>query len=212
MERDIERTQTDVRIDAQDAGRGPYLERPQNVTRVVGIDLSLTSTGIATVRIGPGDTTITTQTVGSAPLSTRTGATLAQREARLRGLADKLIGHVVGATLVVIEGPAYTGAYGQAHDRSGLWWQVVSHAHYLGCKVAEVPPSNLKQYATGKGNAPKDHVLIEVSRRFSGVAIVGNDAADALVLAAMGARHLGHPIDGVPATHVRAMDKVRWPE
>lgn len=39
----------------------------------------------------------------------------------------------------------------------------------------------------------------------------GNDEADALVLAAMAHRHLGHPIDELPKTHLAAMDKIRWP-
>ena len=31
-----------------------------------------------------------------------------------------------------------------------------------GYPVVEVPPSNLKRYATGKGNSPKDQVLAAV--------------------------------------------------
>ena len=55
-------------------------------------------------------------------------------------------------------------------------------------------------------------MLLAVARRWPHVEIVGNDTADALALAAMGADHLGQPIAAMPATHRAALDKVDWPE
>ncbi|GMA22268.1 hypothetical protein GCM10025864_44320 [Luteimicrobium album] len=55
-------------------------------------------------------------------------------------------------------------------------------------------------------------MLAAVIRRHPTVDITGNDEADALILAAMGARHLGHPIDDVPATHLAAMNGGQWPD
>ena len=40
---------------------------------------------------------------------------------------------------------------------------------------------------------------------------ISNDEADALVLADMAARRLGHELVELPATHLRAMGTVPWP-
>jgi crossover junction endodeoxyribonuclease RuvC len=58
-------------------------------------------------------------------------------------------------------------------------------------------------------------VLTDVVRRYVGAAgtvLRGNDEADALVLAAMGSRHLGQPLEGsLPAAHLGAMAGAKWP-
>jgi crossover junction endodeoxyribonuclease RuvC len=52
-----------------------------------------------------------------------------------------------------------------------------------------------------------------VIRRYPDVDVDGNDVADALVLAAIGCRHLGSPLEeSLPANHLAAMNKIRWPE
>lgn len=45
-----------------------------------------------------------------------------------------------------------------------------------------VPPSSLKKFATGKGNAPKDNVLLAVFKKW-GVEFKSNDLADAYTAA-----------------------------
>jgi crossover junction endodeoxyribonuclease RuvC len=76
-----------------------------------------------------------------------------------------------------------------------------------------VPPATLKTYATGKGNASKDAVLAAVVKRYPGWAVTGNDVADAVVLMAMGARLLGHPLESsLPQSHLRALDKLTLPQ
>ncbi len=179
--------------------------------RVVGIDLSLTSTGICVV-LGHGPSPDIS--VYRHRSEGRAGATLTERFARLRDIRWAVL-DAVGADddLVVIEAPSL-GQSRQAgtHDRAGLWWTVVQALMARGIPVAEVPPSVRAKYATGAGNAGKDTVLAAVVRRYPQVEVSGNDEADALVLAAMGARHLGEPIDSLPQVHLAAMSKVRWPE
>lgn len=176
---------------------------------VVGIDLSLRSTGIAVIH---SDGAVTTRTVTSTG---KADDDLAAREHRLYVLTQRIVqnGRGYGSPpLVVIEQPAFSRTVGSQHDRSGLWWFVVRGLVEDGCRVVEVSPTARATYATGKGNAAKDRVLAAVVRRYPGVEVDGNDQADALVLAAMGARHLGRPIDDpMPATHLRAMSAVRWP-
>lgn len=178
--------------------------------RVIGLDLSLTATGFALIE----DATVTVRTITSKPR----GDSLADRQARLHNLvADLLINHMPTGPvdLVVIEQPAFSRTTGHHHDRSGLWWLVVDAIWGWSespLPVAEVSPTTLKKYATGRGNAGKDEVLLAVARRFPDVDLRDNNQADALWLAAMGARRLGQPVDDVPQHNQTAMAAVRWPE
>lgn len=190
------------------------------VTLIVGLDLSLTSTGAARVDytrgiLGPERVTVTLTRVESKPPRPPMGEqhpTLAQRSTRLRKLAGRITAQAFGADLVVVEGPAYGSGTGSVHDRAGLWWLVVGRLTGAGLNVVEVPPSSLKRYATGKGNAGKDQVLAATIDRYRHhVQVTGNDVADALILAAMGCHWTGQPIeDNLPKTHQAAVKAVRW--
>jgi Holliday junction resolvasome RuvABC endonuclease subunit len=163
---------------------------------VLGLDLSLTSTGAAVAEDGHCKT-----------WRVKPPAKLAGHE-RLAWLLERMHpgGHI---DLVVIEGPAF-GAKGSAyHQLAGLWWLVTHDFWSAALTPAIAPPASVKRYATGKGNAGKDDVLREVCRRFPDFG-GGNDEADALTLAAMGADHLGHPIAAMPATHRAALVAVEW--
>lgn len=174
---------------------------------VVGLDLSMTATGVALVDRMLGARTLLEKSKGTRADDIPT------RRARLRDLADRILAHTAGADLVAIEQPAYSQAAGAgSHDRSGLWWLVVDGLVDAGLPVVQVSPSSRPTYATGKGNAGKDAVIIAVTRRYWGVDVTDNNEADALVLAAMGARLMGRPIeDSLPQSHLRAMDKLALP-
>lgn len=173
---------------------------------VVGIDLSLTATGIAHAYTGAA-VVETITSIGKA------GATLADRAARLDHLTTTILENLGNAQLVVIEGPAYSRSNPGMHDRSGLWWLVVDALRHRAYPTAVVTPTGRAKYATGKGNAGKDQVLLAVARRYPDVEVTNNNEADALVLAAMGARHLGHALEhDLPKTHLTAMDAAAWPD
>lgn len=172
--------------------------------RIVGIDPSLTSTGVAVIDPTTGIQLHRIRSKGSK------AATLAERSQRLTGLADAVLRHCDGADLVVIESPAYSNSLGSMHDRSGLWWLIVSDL--LTRKVLEVPPTTRAKYATGHGNAGKDEVLAATIRRHPHLEITGNDIADALTLAAIGARLTGWPLEPtIPKTAHAALAKLRLP-
>lgn len=190
--------------------------------KVVGLDLSLTSTGVAVAtQNGAVTDRITSKPVrkvgkGDPPL------TIGERAARLDELVDDIVEHVSGADLVVVEGPSL-GQSRQAgeHGRAGLWWLVAWRLWARNLPVVEVTPAGVKRYATGNGGAAKDDVLSAVIRRYPTVDVNGHDEADALVLAAMGARFLGHPLETfvpttgghhIPQTHLAAMGAVHWPD
>jgi len=176
--------------------------------RVVGLDLSLTASGVAS--IWPTGR-VTVEEYGCRPL----GDTLAARGDRLRQIATPIIGACTTADLVVIEDLYMgTGTGGQL-DRAGLWWIVVNSLTARSIPVVAVTNNHLKMYAVGKGagkGTDKDYVLAAVIRRYPDVSVQSNNTADALVLAAMGARHLGSPLEhDLPETHLRAMKAVHWP-
>jgi crossover junction endodeoxyribonuclease RuvC len=179
--------------------------------RIVGLDLSLTNTGVAIIEQRPDVLAVDLHSVSSKGSQSDN---LTERHNRLDGLRDRIMGYVGAADLAVIEQPAFSRTTGSQHDRSGLWWLVMDALHLWGDEgpaVVEVTPGGLKKYATGSGSAGKDEVLLAVARRYPDIDVRTNDQADALVLAAMGARHLGHPIDDMPKAHLAAMDAVRWP-
>lgn len=165
--------------------------------RVIGLDLSLTSTGVASNagwvdRIRTG----TDKTPGGF--------------LRLRAIRARVL-ELGPADLIVVESLAISSQTGQHLTRAGLWHVVMEAIDARGYSWAQVNPGTLKKYATGKGNASKDEVLAAVIRRFPAVEVKGNDEADALVLAAMGSDHLGQPMVDMPATHRAALEKVAWP-
>lgn len=180
---------------------------------VAGIDLSLTSTGVALVY---NDAEIKTHRIKSTG---KKGATVASTSRRLELIGCEVVkfataGYCLpGAVdLAVIEAPSYGSTHGSQHERGGLWWQVVRLLLDLGIPVATVAPQGRAKYATGKGNSGKDDVLAAAIKRYPQAEIIGNDVADAVILAAMGQRWLGRPIEGsLPAPNLLAMDGATWP-
>ncbi|OXR46646.1 hypothetical protein B7C42_01620 [Nocardia cerradoensis] len=174
---------------------------------VVGLDLSLTSTGIA--RTTPGDPAVWCGTVKSAGA---VGATWQQRYRRMSNIVGRILPGIPDGALVVMEAPAYSRTTGHQHDRSGLWWMVYDLLAGTTRTVVPVPPNSRAKYGTGKGNSGKDAVLAAAIRRYADVQISGNDEADAVILAAIGSRLLGKPIDDpLPQANLAAMDKITLP-
>lgn len=167
------------------------------MTHVIGIDLSLTSTGLAwdehltqRVRTKPADGDLE----------------------RLRAITSAVADAARGARLAVIEGPSYGSKWGHDHTRAGCWWMVADVIDRLDVPLLVVSPSSLKMYATGRGNANKDEVLAAVISRYPDRAIDGSDVADALVLCALGRRMLGDPIEAsMPLLNLRALAKLALP-
>lgn len=74
-------------------------------------------------------------------------------------------------------------------------------------RIIEVAPMTLKKFITGKGNAKKDLMMLEVFKRWN-FAATSNDAADAYALAKVGMALLGHDV-GLPKANMASLDKVR---
>lgn len=178
---------------------------------IAGIDLSLTRTGVALVR---SPERVETSTVVSKPPKAGT-ETLRSRFERMETIATEVLDTVGGAELVGIESPAYgIRNAGKVHDRSGLWWRIVAALEQRGVSVVEVSPPSRMMYATGKGNAGKDLVLVTTAATYKQAEVTGNDVADAVVIAAMVSRLAGQPIElRQPAqAKLKALAKVKMPD
>lgn len=177
---------------------------------VAGIDPSLTSTGVAVIR---SPERVETATVTSKPPAAGT-ETVRTRFERMEKIAEGILDLVDNADVVGIESPAYgMRNAGKVHDRSGLWWWIVGQLEARSVPVVEVTPPSRMMYATGKGNARKDLVLVTAAATYKQVAITGNDVADAVVIAAMISRLAGQPIEirEPGQAKMRALTKVQMP-
>jgi crossover junction endodeoxyribonuclease RuvC len=196
---------------------------PHMSLHILGVDPSLTGTGLALIR--PDDAVpIRTKLVRTKPAE----GYLATLD-RIRGIARDVIefsreyaeqGDEIHARM---EAPIFgsvrdksgnvVASAGQAHTRAGLWWLL---AHLLE-KEADVfdtvEPTVLKKYVTGRGNAPKAEVLARIVAMFPTLGIFDDNEADGLGLALMKARDLGIPMEpsgmiGKPG----ALEGVEWPD
>lgn len=173
---------------------------------VAGVDPSISSTGVAVL----GPLTCATLRIQSKP----GGQDLAHQLARMRHqvIAVHAAVEEVTPSLIVMEGPAYGSPNQMGHMLAGFWW-LLAHALEKVAPIAVVQPSTLKKYATGNGRASKDEMVAAAVRGFSQVRIKGNDEADALALAAMGADRFGLLYaGGFESVHQGSIASVRWPE
>ncbi len=176
--------------------------------KVVGIDLSMTATGVAkieervTVDPWPVVNVITSKPTGD-------GMDLQKRYERLESIAASVIAECKEADLVLIEGPSFASHSKGTWDRAGLWWWVVSILSTIGTRVVEIPPNTVKKWATNSGGANKTAVALAVSKLWPEVTITDDNAADALCLATIGAQLLGLAVPS-RAHHQKALEKVQW--
>ncbi|MGW6376267.1 hypothetical protein ACWFRB_09410 [Rhodococcus sp. NPDC055112] len=175
---------------------------------VVGIDPSLTGTGLAIIR---PDTTPELHTIASTG---RKSDTWQQRATRLTNLRNHTMGLVPrNTTLAIIEGPAYAAQGAGIHDRAGYWWMLFQALTALGIPTAVCPPTTRAKWATDKGNAGKADVAMAIAKLWPNTEIRGDDQADALCFATIAAQHLGRPMPyPVLERHKLAVAKIVWPD
>lgn len=171
----------------------------------VGIDSSLNHTGFATV----GESLV--PYVTTFPTSSMDGSH-EDFDRRILYITGQVVRHSPKLTLTVIEKPIVPrhGGAGDVIERAWLYGFIVNQMMRRG-PVVVVHPMTRAKYASGKGNAKKPEVLAAVRDTYPDLVIADDNEADALALCAMGARFLGHPIDGEPsAAQLEAMHSVRW--
>lgn len=174
--------------------------------RVVGLDLSLTRTGIC---LPDGSATL---------LRPKTKG--CERMVEIRNEVIWFTGHAdlvfradprpPRCDIVAIEGFAY-GRPNKAHDIGGIGWIIRVALHEAGIKYVEIPPTVLKRYATGKGNAGKPDMLAAAIRRLDYLGSDDNEA-DAMWLHALAMDAYGDPVVTMPqAQRDAAVKALSWP-
>jgi crossover junction endodeoxyribonuclease RuvC len=169
---------------------------------IIGLDTSLTATGVAVLQPEPVPQ-CAVYTIAVKP--TTESSPEAAELRRMRSIVARIdaLDSGPGPSLVAMEGPSLASRNGKAHERAGLWWLVYEHVTEVWqVPVVVIRPTARAKYATGSGNAGKDQVMLAAARRYPDFPITNNNEADAVILAAMGARLLGAPIDRLPAKHL----------
>ena len=154
---------------------------------VIGLDLSLTSTGFAVWRSGR----TTHRTI----------------HPRYRGLLriDDLAVTVLDActeaqaALVVIEGLNIHSPSSSVAESCGAWYTVALGIVGAGMPLVAVAPMTLKKCICGTGAAKKEHMMMRISMRY-GVQASNSDEADAIGLAHFGAMLSGLEVPNIQQT------------
>ncbi|HEY3559719.1 MAG TPA: hypothetical protein VGL05_19755 [Kribbella sp.] len=79
-----------------------------------------------------------------------------------------------------------------------------------GIQYLTIPAATLKKYATGKGNATKPDMRMEMYKR-TGIDLKDDNQVDAWWLRALGHELLGEPVVTLPKTHTDALGKLTLP-
>lgn len=183
--------------------------------RVIGLDLSITSTGMAEVSY---PTTYGVATVtGSGCVKTTADQ---PKEKRLSSIVDHAVTFAEGADLVVVEDGALRSLGPGREELAALRYMVRVELWSTGVPFALVRPTTLKLYTTGRGNASKDEMVSAVDERHgTSYARMPKshgryDLADATALAAMGMHRLASRVPKGYATlpHLDSLTTVRWPD
>jgi Holliday junction resolvasome RuvABC endonuclease subunit len=164
-------------------------------TAVLALDLSLAATGAATPH---GD-------LSTIRPTTRGDIRLHEIKRRCYDLVVEL-----GASMVVIE-DLPTGLRNAAAGSLGMLHGAI-RAMLIGVGIPylTVPPATLKTYATGRGNAPKPDLRMELYKR-TGIDVPDDNQVDAAWLRLLALDLLGEPGLTLPQTHRRALAKLSLP-
>jgi Holliday junction resolvasome RuvABC endonuclease subunit len=160
---------------------------------VMGLDLSLTATGIA---VGDGRT-----------FTVKCSRTGDRRLGEIRDAVRRSLGPLV--PLVVIEDlPTHAHGAGKTGMVHGA---VRAMLHDLDVPYVTVVAATLKKYATGKGNADKTAMAIAALKR-AGAEFADDNQCDAAWLRWMGLDALGAAAFELPALNRESLAKVSWPD
>lgn len=175
----------------------------------VGIDLSLTSTGIAALSLDSGE--MFTHVIRST--GTKKDR-LPEHLTRLDDLVSQIVESVrqVDPAAVAIESATFVTAQdSSSHRRAGLWWSV-SAALAADYPLVEMAPTSVKKFATGNGRSDKLAVALAVAKQWGDDVLpdARADRADAAALAAAVSYRLGTPSMPQTAYRDQVIARVNW--
>lgn len=177
------------------------------ILRIVALDLSLNSTGVATT-VNIGDDVDTWAL--NPPDKIDDEYDDVRRLQWIRNTVRLILaGPTEPADLVVIEGYA-PGRQWKREAMGELGGVIKLDLFEQGYPLAIVGTNQLKLYATGKGNSAKFKVGQAAAHR-AGRTFNTDDEADAWWLHQMASAHYGLPHVPMPALNRAVLDKIAWP-
>ncbi len=146
--------------------------------KTVGLDLSLVATGCVVLEDGKIHTKLLIKT---KPDVNKTHLNELKRLIQILEKIEEVISEDE-ITLVAIEGLAFMARNTTSLVQlSGLNYLVRKLLYDYNIPFVIVVPTSLKRFATGKGNSPKDNVMMSVYKKY-GVTLTDNNLCDAYVL------------------------------
>ena len=115
-------------------------------------------------------------------------------------------------SMIVYEGYSMGSHSGRNFDIGELGGVLKMFAHTQGFPLLLVPPTVLKKYITGKGNASKEEVVLKLYKKF-GFEATQNDKADAIGLFLFGEAYRSghHSVDAlIPKCQIIVPQKRRF--
>lgn len=179
---------------------------------VLGIDPSLTATGVARIT---QDGKVATAHFGRKG---RRGETLSERASRIAQITVDVALWARWTTfstpeLLVIEGMSYGSRGGSVQDRAHLWWLLVEMAvaPHDEVPVVEVAPAQRARWAASSGRADKAAVAAAMVRLWPGYEPCCENCFDALALASIAAHKLGW-LTATTKARDEVLARIAWPE
>lgn len=179
--------------------------------RVVALDLSLTGTGIAVTHDQVGQPRLACRTI--TPIKRWSPNVIDHR--RLQEIFEAIAAALnCRPDLVVIEWLPLVKGTGDAALRIAELHGAIKHYLYAkGHRYVDVRPQELKTFATGNANAPKELVRERVIARYGKALHVHTfDEADATALMALALDAYGQPLAETPIECRAAVGKLDWPD
>lgn len=169
-----------------------------SIMRLMGLDLSLTSTGISCDGV----------------TSCLVPPKLQRGPERLSLISRSIIERVKENSIncVIIEGYSFASRNSQSHSIGELGGCVRMLLWEEGVPYVDVPPTSRAKFATGKGNASKTEVISAISSK-TGMVFTGSgadDECDAWILEQMGLARLGLSDFIWTKEQMSGLEKVDW--
>ena len=159
---------------------------------VIGIDPSLSSTGLVAWRDGK---VIIAKTLKNHPqwdIIPRVLSIVEEISTEIGNIVDD-IGWYLPPNMIVIEGFSYGSRGRGLFETAYLGYRIREELHVMEAELhipwMEVSPNELKKFVTGKGNATKDIMMQQVLKKW-GYEAKDNNVADAYALAMIGVDYL----------------------
>ena len=182
---------------------------------VLGVDSSLTGTGLARIHITARRPTdplavltpdeVLVATVGNKKVKLKTRREYSRR---ITTVVDQVDAAMEGVDVIMMEELAYGAKGATAFVLTWIWGRIIDCAERRDIPIGFVNLSQIKKYATGNGAADKSQVVARMVRLFPEVDVSNDNEADALTAGLIACRASGYPCDHPTVAKEDVMNKL----